>query len=110
MDDEKAGKVVTICNHVILAPFTIQGAIRLDAKDSVVSYMSGDVKRCGDTIIYTGKDFVFRDGWAPTLWPVVFRTVTVRPIDEAPSAPPIPVSGRLQEHYVSATEERRAAK
>lgn len=108
--DEKAGKVVTICNHVILAPFTLQGAIRLDAKDSVVSYMSGDVKRCGDTIIYAGGEFVFRDGWAPTLWPVVFRTVSVRPIADAPASPPIPVSGRLQEHYVSATEERRGAK
>lgn len=108
--DEKAGKVVTICNHVILAPFTLQGDVRLDAKDSLVSYMSGDVNRCGDTIIYTGKEFVFRDGWVPTLWPVVFRTVSVRPVSDAPDAPPMPISGRLQEHYVSATEERRTAK
>ena len=108
--DEKAGKVVTICNHVIIAPFTLQGDIRLDARDSVVSYMSGDIDRCGETIVYTGAEFVFRDGWAPTLWPVVFRTVTVREISDAPAAPPVPISGRLQEHYVSATEERRAAK
>lgn len=108
--DEKAGKVVTICNHVILAPFTLQGDVKLDARDSVVSYMSGDANRCGETIIYNGKEFVFRDGWAPTLWPVVFRSISVRPISDAPSAPPIPISGRLQEHYVSATEERRAAK
>lgn len=108
--DENAGKVVTICNHVIIAPFILQGDIRLDAVDSVVSYASGDVNRCGDIIIYTGKEFVFRDGWTPTLWPVVFRTISVRNISDAPSAPPIPISGRLQEHYVSATEERREAK
>lgn len=109
--DEKAGKVVTICNHVILAPFTLQSDIRLDAKDSVVSYMSGDVNRCGDTIVYTTSgEFVFRGGWAPTLWPVVFRTISVRDISEAQPTPPIPISGSLQEHYVSATEERRGAK
>ena len=119
--DENAGKVVTICNHVILAPFTLQGDVRLDARDSVVSYMSGDVNRCGDTIIYTGEEFVFRDGWAPALWPVVFRTVSVHAMADAeregrvsaadaPDATPVPIAGRLQERYVSATEERRGAK
>lgn len=108
--DEKAGKVVTICNHVILAPFSLQDDIRLDAKDSVVAYMCGDVNRCGDAVLYTGGEFVFRSGWAPTLWPVVFRTVSVRGIADAPSAPPVPIAGNLQVHYVSATEERRAGK
>ncbi len=107
--DEKAGKAVTICDHVVIAPFTLRDDIRLDARHSTVEYMSGDPTRCGGTVIYTGDEFVFRDGWAPTLWPVVFRTVTVRDIADAPSAPPIPLSGRLQEHVVIATEERRGA-
>ena len=110
--DGRAGKVATVCNHVILAPTPLKSDIRLNARDAVVSVHAGDDAAGEGEIVIDGDYFVFRGDWAPAMWPVVFRTVAVRDIAasaaDEPAAPlAIPLTCRLQEHSAAVSEERR---
>lgn len=110
--DERAFRAVTVTDNIILAPSPFKSEIRLDAKDSIVQYCNGNGDFCGDSITCTDDEFVFDGSWIPVMWPVAFRTVTVRPLANAgqePPPPPMPVAGRLQDHYVNTSAERRAA-
>ena len=125
--DEAAGKVVTVQDDVIMAPFPISGELRYSAQGTL-AYSCGDNASAGEAIFYTGDAFIFRHGWTPALWPVVFRTVRVWDIsDEAvkavrgavtaeglETAKPLgvvtcPFAGHLQSRSIAHKVERRAA-
>ncbi len=111
--DEKAGKAVTVQHDVIMAPFPLRGEITYPASGTVC-YDGGKASSFGKDVVYDGATFTFLDGWTPAMWPVSFRTVTVRNLKDAESLPAdslisLPVRSRLQKHTLSHETERRAA-
>ena len=111
--DEKAGKAATVQHDVILAPFPLDGPVEYPAA-ATISYSSGNPNEAGQTILHDGVSVKFTGGWAPAMWPVSFRTVTVRDVEDAAdgaeSFVTLPLAGRLQSREVDSEIKRRAAK
>ena len=110
--DERAGRAVTVQNDIFVSPIPLISPIVYDAKDSLVSYSSGE-RSFGSAVVFSDGRFEFYGGWTPPLWPVSFRSVTVRDIalwSEEGERVSLPYAGRLGKRTVDASVERRAAK
>ncbi len=111
--DAKAGRAVTVCHDVIIAPIGLSSPLLYDAEKSMVAYFSGDGRSAGEEITYSGGKFSFDGGWAPPLWPVAFRSIVVRDIAEAQAFAkdedfaPLPYGGDLQSRVVKSVVEKR---
>ena len=120
MVDEKAGKVVTVQTDVIFAPFPLRGEISYPS-DGLVGLFSDSDAWCGEDIRCNGRETAFSGDWVPSLWPVAFRTVRVRNLEDGPEPDAVsdsgkdlglltaPIKGPMLRRRISQTVERRKA-
>lgn len=112
--DERAGLVATVQNDVIISPLPLLAPIVYDANDSIVEYFSSDrYGDTGDTIVFADGKFEYHGGWAPPLWPVTFRSISVRKLEdwnESAEQVSLPYNGRIKARTVDSHIERRSAK
>ena len=67
----------------------------------------------GDTIVFADGKFEYHGGWAPPLWPVTFRSISVRKLEdwnESAEQVSRPYNGRIKARTVDSHIERRSAK
>lgn len=80
--DEKAGKVITSQNDIIVAPFELRAPLRYSA-NAVLSFANREfnIHKRGAEIFYNGEEFILNSKWIPSLWPATFSTITVRDLN-----------------------------
>lgn len=83
--DEKAGKVITAQNDIIVAPFELRAPLRYSA-NAVLSFANREfnIHKKGAEIFYNGEEFILNSKWIPSLWPATFSTITVRDLNSTP--------------------------
>lgn len=83
--DEKAGKVITAQNDIIVAPFELRAPLRYSA-NAVLSFANREfnIHKKGAEIFYNGEEFILNSKWIPSLWPATFSTITVKDLNSTP--------------------------
>lgn len=83
--DEKAGKVITSQNDIIVAPFELRAPLRYSA-NAVLSFANREfnIHKRGAEIFYNGEEFILNSKWIPSLWPATFSTITVIDLNSTP--------------------------